>query len=118
PSQSELERRRLVDAFDALLKFENAARELISKQLAATSSGAMWWKQRVPQGVIDDCEIRKKAKEKPGGVEHHPIRYAYPDHYLQIITRNDNWNECFRKVFKSKEQVAACFQWIGVARPE
>lgn len=118
PSQSELNRRRLLDAFDALLKFENAARDVIARQLAATSSGSKWWKQRVPKDVIDNCEKRKQEKEKSGGISHDAIHYAYPDDYLKIITRNDNWNECFQIIFGTKNGVISCFYWIGVARPE
>jgi hypothetical protein len=117
PSQSELELRRLSDALDALAKFEVATRELIRSRLTATTSGVKWWKQRVPQGVIDNCEKIKQAKEKPGGVSHHAIYYAYPDDYLKIIIRKDNWLECFREIFKSTNAVQACFQWIGTSRP-
>ncbi len=118
PSQSELDQRRLSDAFDALVKFEFAIRELIRARLMATTSGPKWWKQRVPKDVIDNCEEKKLAKEKPGRISHQAIYYAYPDDYLKIVTRNDNWQECFQDVFKSKPQVQACFHWIGTARPE
>jgi hypothetical protein len=117
PSKLELEQRRLSDALDALVKFEVATRELIRSRLMATTSGLKWWKQRVPKDVIDNCEKTKQAKEKPGGISHHAIYYAYPDDYLKIITRNDNWLACFQEVFKSKNAVQACFQWIATARP-
>jgi hypothetical protein len=116
PSQSELELRRLSDALDSLAKFEVATRELIRSRLTATTSGVKWWRQRVPQGVIDSCEKTKQAKEKPG-ISHHAIYYAYPDDYLKIIIRKDNWSECFQEIFKSSNAAQACFQWIGTSRP-
>jgi hypothetical protein len=118
PSQGDLDRRRLLDAFDSLLKFESEMRDLISKRLSAVV-GIKWWKQRVPGGVVAECQTRKDEKERPGsGVSHHPIFYAYPDDYRKIILRQDNWDECFEQVFKHKIEVDAFFLWIGAARPE
>jgi hypothetical protein len=118
PSQAESAQRRLLDAFDSLLKFEFEMRDLISKRLSAVA-GSKWWKQRVPSGVIEDCQTRKDEKERPGsGVAHHPIFYAYPDDYRKIILRQDNWDECFEQVFKHKIEINAFFLWIGAARPE
>jgi hypothetical protein len=117
-SQAELDQRRLLDACDSLLKFEFEIRDLISKRLSAVA-GTKWWKQRVPGGVIEECQNRKDEKERPGsGVSHHPILYAYPDDYRKIILRKENWEECFEQVFKSKIEVDAFFLWIGAARPE
>ncbi|MDQ6947102.1 MAG: hypothetical protein M3256_12755 [Actinomycetota bacterium] len=118
PSQAESAQRRLLDAFDSLLKFEFEMRELISKRLSAVA-GSRWWKQRVPGGVLEECQTRKDEKERPGsGVSHHPIYYAYPDDYRKIILRQDNWDECFEQVFTHKIEVDALFLWIGAARPE
>jgi hypothetical protein len=116
-SEAESSQRRLLDAYDSLLKFEFEMRDLIGKRLSAVA-GAKWWKQRVPSTVVVECQGRKDEKEKPGGPAHHPIFYAYPDDYRKIILRQDNWEECFEQVFKHKTEVDAFFLWIGAARPE
>ncbi len=116
-SQLESHQRRLLDAFDSLLKFEFEMRDLIRKRLSDVA-GTKWWKQRVPGTVVGDCQRRKDEKEKKGGASHDPIFYAYPDDYRQIIVRQDNWKECFEQVFKNRIQIEALLMWVGAARPE
>ena len=61
---------------------------------------------------------QKGRKREGSGASHHPISYAYPDDYRQIIVRQDNWKECFEQVFKNKTQIEALLMWVGAARPE
>jgi hypothetical protein len=117
PTQAESDQRRLLDAYDSLLKFEFEMRDLITTRLTARV-GPRWWKLRIPTDVVEDCEVRKAEKEKPGGTSHHPLYYAYPDDYKKIILRRDNWPECFQPVFRSKTEVEFYFLCVAAARPD
>lgn len=117
PTKAELDQRRLSHAYDSLVKFEFEMRSFIPRRLAVVG-GASWWKQRVPGDVITACQTRKIEKEKPSGPAHELISYAYPDDYRKIILRTNNWTDCFQAIFGNRNQVEACFTWIGAARPE
>lgn len=86
---------------------EKTLRQFIEDRLSKITS--KWWKQRVP------CEIRKKAEDRKKGEEEllfpivnlHPIWYVDFAHYIEIVTRDDNWREVFKQIFRNKDDFKA-----------
>jgi tetratricopeptide (TPR) repeat protein len=84
---------------------EKALRRFVVNMLSAISQ--KWWKQRVPGGVRNKAEQRKKEEEWRLGptINLHPIWYIDFMDYAEILTRRDNWEEAFGCVFRSREDV-------------
>jgi hypothetical protein len=70
--------------------------------LTPTRSPARW-KRGEPEAVRKGCELRKAEKEKPFEPWHHPITYAYPNDYKDIIAKGDNWQAVFSIVFANSK---------------
>jgi hypothetical protein len=102
-------------AYDMLWRVEDALRRLISEKLEAIE-GANWWKRRAPAPVRTGCEERKADREQKSGKDLHPVEYAWVDEYRQIVMRQDNWRDCFREVFRHKEDTETFFRWLAAAR--
>ena len=116
PIMAETDRRRNLDAYDALLTLEQELRELIRTELRKLS-GQRWWKQRVPSEIRLGCESRKQKREQDTfAARRHPIEYAYVDDYRSIIVRTDNWDDVFSRVFGRKIEVEPCFLWANQGR--
>ena len=78
--------------------------------------GSVWIKRQVPG------EVRKKWKERQQkDQDNHEYRrllieYADLGDYVDIITRNDNWQEVFQCNFRQKESVQESFRRIHPIR--
>jgi len=106
---------RLNEAYRIISYIELSLRDLIEAKLRIMHNDG-WWKSGVPEQVRIDCEQRKKDKEKPGEVDHHPINYAYVDNYKTIIIKRDNWDTVFAAVLNGKIKVEASFSWVANVR--
>ena len=82
---------------------EKTLRQFIEDQLSEITF--KWWKQRVPPKVREKAEERKKDEEERlvTSVNLHPIWYVDFADYIGIVTRNDNWRNVFRQVFRDKD---------------
>jgi hypothetical protein len=115
PSPALAERQRMLNAYDVLVRFEQAMRQFIAYRLGEIA-GPSWWKQRVPESVRANCHLSRAAATL--GEDKPLIEYAHVGEYRDIILRADNWREVFQRVFRSKAQVEACFEWCTAARVE
>ena len=82
---------------------EKTLRQFIGDRLSKITS--KWWKQRVPWEIRKKAEDRKKEEEKRlfPIVNLHPIWYVDFAHYIEIVTRDDNWREVFKQIFRNKD---------------
>lgn len=102
---------RTNNAHDRLMRFETHMRRFIEQRLKS-AYGDSWMKQRVPGSIYAKWQDnRQKAQESGRADAALPlIAYAEFGDYLQIITRNDNWNGVFKVVFHRSESVKESFQ--------
>lgn len=115
PTPELAERQRMLNAYDVLVRFEQAMRRFISERLNG-AVGPGWWKQRVPEPVRANCQLSQARATK--GEDKPLIEYAQVGEYRDIILKADNWREVFAPIFGSKAQVEACFEWCTAARVE
>ena len=81
----------------------------VSIEKALSEISADWWNERIPNDVKQNAENRKRRNEKQWpwtAVNNlHAIHYIdFPD-YAKIITRRDNWNAVFEKIFGNSERL-------------
>lgn len=96
-----------LNAYELLKHLESSLRVSIEKALSEIS--ADWWNEKIPNDVKQKAENRKKRNEKQWpwiAVNNlHAIHYIdFPD-YAKIITRRDNWNAVFEKIFGNSERI-------------
>jgi hypothetical protein len=115
PFTEAAERDRMLNAYDVLVRLEQALRRFIARRLEE-HAGSGWRKQRVPAPVQTNCQLSRAGAAK--GEDKPLIDYAHMGEYRDIILRRDNWREVFQPVFGSKAQVEAFFEWCTEARIE
>ena len=96
-----------LSAYELLKQLESSLRISIEKAMSEISPD--WWNARIPNDVKQNAENRKRRNEKQWPwttVDNlHVIHYIdFPD-YAKIITRRDNWNEVFEKIFGNRERL-------------
>lgn len=93
--------------YDVLKQLEENLRKIIKEKLSNISSN--WWKERIPQDVRENAEQRKAKNESPWSwlKQGELIDYVDFTDYAKIITKRDNWNEIFAKIFHNKETLEA-----------
>lgn len=100
---------RTNSAHDRLQRLETHMHQFIHKKMSE-AFGEDWIKHRAPD-EIRKAWLEKKQKARNNGEREFPlIAYADFTDYVQIITRNDNWKEVFKPVFRRKESVQESFQ--------
>jgi hypothetical protein len=108
-------------ANDTLKRLETGLRQLIEKELSATSP-ASWWKQRIPSDVRIKAEDRKLAQDKlwPWYDSNSTSLMFFLDFndYAKIIDRSDNWRDAFLKVFVDKTLILAKLRELDPIRKE
>jgi len=82
---------------------EKTLRQFVVDQLSMISE--RWWRQRVPWDVWKKAEERKKEEREKlvFTMDLHPVWYVDFLDYVKIVTRDDNWREVFRRVFRNKD---------------
>ena len=107
--------KRTVKAYKTLLQLEVSLRRFIVQRMEK-KFGSVWIKRQVPG------KLRKKWKERQqedqDNHEHRRLMIEYADlgDYVDIITRNDNWQEVFQCIFRHKESVQESFRRIHPIR--
>ncbi len=96
-------------AHDRLLRFETQLRAFIDEQMTQVF-GADWPKHRLPNGMHDQWQEKKREAEQVGRGEYPLIAYADFTDYEPLICRRDNWREVFVKFFIRPESVRESFQ--------
>jgi hypothetical protein len=96
-------------AHDRLQRFESQLRKFIDEKMKAVF-GDSWTKHRVP-GDIRKAWLEKQKKARDSGEPELPlIAYADFADYVPIITRKDNWESVFARIFGRTAFVQESFQ--------
>lgn len=101
-------------AHDWLLRFETNLRLFIDEQMT-TAFGQNWPKQRLPNGLYDEWQEKKRAAMQHGACERPLVAYADFSDYMQIICKRDNW-PIFAPFFARRENVRESFQRLHPIR--
>ncbi len=91
------------EAVQLVANLERELRGLVKKRLSGVS--ADWWVERIPPNVRKRAEQYRRREEAiyPSvSNPEDPLSYAGFADYDDIILFNDNWQECFQAVFKSR----------------
>ncbi len=102
-------------AHDRLLRVERLLRKFIDRQLTR-AFGPDWAKHRLPNGVYDNWQEKKRKAEEAGAEERPLIEYSDFTDYAPILCRRDNWREVFRAFFGREESVRETFQRLHPVR--
>jgi hypothetical protein len=96
-------------AHNKLQRFERTLRRFIDEHMTR-ATGPNWPKHRLPNGMYDEWQERKRIAEQAGAQQRPLIEYADFTHYEPLICRRDNWREVFALIFKRTESVRESFQ--------
>jgi hypothetical protein len=96
-------------AHDWLLRLETQLREFIDERMTQ-AFGADWPKRRLPNGLYDAWQEKKRKAKEAGGREWPLVAYADFTDYERVICRSDNWREIFAPFFGRSESVRESFQ--------
>ena len=106
---------RTVRAYETLLQLEVSLRRFIVQRMEG-KFGSVWIKRKVPGEVRKKWE--KRQQKDQDNHEHRRLLIEYADlgDYVDIITRNDNWQEMFKCHFRHKGSVQESFRRIQPIR--
>ncbi len=96
-------------AHDWLLRLETQLREFIDERMTR-SFGTGWPKHRLPDGLYESWQEKKRKAIEAGGKEWPLVAYADFTDYERVICRGDNWREIFAAFFGRPESVRESFQ--------
>jgi hypothetical protein len=115
--EEELLRQRMSQVYKLLFRFERALRDYIDRMMTH-NCGTDWERHRCHgNGKIYQLWIQKRDKAIQSGVKpERLIQYADFTEYADLITRTDNWDEVFKKVFGRPESVRESFFRLGPVR--
>ena len=99
---------RTSDAFDLLFWFEGQLRNFIDKCMKA-EFGPNWVKHQTSGAMRSNWRDKQEEARNNGQHEYPLIEYADFTHYVEIITRNDNWEKVFKPIFRRKTFVQESF---------
>lgn len=90
--------------YRALVTFEIEVRGFISFVMNR-QYGANWITTQVPQSMLEQWHSKKDRALKNWEPERPLIEFADFNDYITIITKKQNWNDIFEKVFMSKQDI-------------
>jgi hypothetical protein len=96
-------------AHDWLLRLETQFRAFIDEQMTR-AFGADWPKHRLPNGLYEEWQEKKRKAKQAGGKEWPLIAYADFTDYERVICRSDNWRDVFAVFLGRPESVRESFQ--------
>lgn len=96
-------------AHDWLQRLETQLRTFIDERMTL-AFGADWAKHRLPNGLHEEWQEKKRKAEQTQGKERPLIAYADFTDYVRVICRGDNWREVFGAFFVRQESVRESFQ--------
>lgn len=105
---------RTNQAHNWLLRLETQVRRFIDQQMT-TAFGPDWPKTRLPNGLYDQWQEKKRKALQSGGREWPLITYADFTDYIPVICRRDNW-PVFAPFFGRLEDVREAFQRLHPIR--
>lgn len=96
----------LISGFRHHFIIENLLRELIIDELSKIA-GLFWYKHRLPGDALNSFKEGKNYEKRQkwrGLISYHPVYYLdFPD-LRKTITRKDNWEASFKKIFSNEPQ--------------
>jgi hypothetical protein len=98
-----------------LLRLERLLRKFIEEEMTK-AFGPNWMKHRLPNGLRDQWEEKKKKAENDGAEERALIEYIDFTDYVRLICKADNWKDVFSVVFGRIESVRETFQRLHPIR--
>lgn len=101
-------------AHDWLLRLETQVRRLIDEEMTK-AFGQDWPKHRLPNGLYDQWQEKKRKAQQSGGREWALIAYADFTDYVPVICKRDNWG-VFASFFGRQEDVREAFQRLHPIR--
>ena len=102
-------------AYDWLHRLETQLRRFIDRCMT-NAFGRDWPRHRLPNGMHDQWQDKKRKASEAGSAERPLIAYADFTDYASIICRADNWREIFRPFFRRPENVRESFQRLHPIR--
>lgn len=102
-------------AHDRLQRLERLLRKFINEQMTR-AFGADWSKHRLPNGLYDQWQEKKRKAEQAGAEERALIEYIDFTDYALLVCRSDNWREVFAAFFNRQESVRETFQRLHPIR--
>jgi hypothetical protein len=102
-------------AHDRLQRMERLLRKFIDEEMTR-AFGVDWPKNRLPNGLYDAWQDKKRKAEEAGAEERPLIEYADFTHYAPLICRTGNWREVFMPFFVRPESVRESFQRLHPIR--
>jgi hypothetical protein len=102
-------------AHDWLLRLETQLRAFIDERMTL-AFGADWPKRRLPNGLHDQWQEKKRKAEQAGVPVRALIAYADFTDYELVICKRDNWRELFGGFFGRPESVRESFQRLHPIR--
>lgn len=118
PSDDEEEEegfRRTNRAHDWLMRFESCLRRFID-ELMTQAYGASWPRHRLPNGLYERWHEAKQKALRDGRPDRPLINHADFMGYIDLICRDDNWQDVFAAHFRRKEFVRESFQRLHPLR--
>lgn len=101
-------------AHDWLLRLETQMRRFVDEQMTR-AFGPDWPKHRLPNGLYDQWQEKKRKAQQGGGREWTLIAYADFTDYVAVICKRDNWS-VFAPFFGRPEDVRESFQRLHPIR--
>jgi hypothetical protein len=98
-----------------LMRFEIRLRRFIDERMTAVA-GSEWARHRLPNGLYDKWQEKKKAADQHGVPDLPIIHYADFTDYVHVICRKDNWREVFLPVFRREESIRESLQRLHPVR--
>lgn len=98
-----------------LLRLERLLRKFIDEEMTK-AFGPNWMKHRLPNGLRDEWEEKKRKAEKDGAEERPLIEYIDFTDYVRLICKTDNWKDVFSVAFGRVESVRETFQRLHPIR--
>ncbi|MDO8476206.1 MAG: Swt1 family HEPN domain-containing protein [Candidatus Rokubacteria bacterium] len=102
-------------AHDWLQRLETQLRRFIDEQMTQ-AFGADWPRRRLPNGMYEAWQVKKRKGDQVSGREWPLIVYADFTDYEAVICRRDNWREVFAPFFGRPESVRESLQRLYPGR--
>ena len=102
-------------AHDRLQRLERLIRKFIDKEMTR-AFGNGWTKHRLPNGLYEQWQEKKRKAEEAGAEELPLVAYADFTDYEPVICKRDNWREVFAPFFGRPESVRESLQRLHPIR--
>jgi hypothetical protein len=102
-------------AHDWLLRLETHLRQFMDKRMTR-AFGTDWAKHRLPNGLYEKWQEKKRVAQLAGAQDWPLIAYADFTDYEPVICKRDNWREVFAAFFGRQEGVRESFQRLYPVR--